>query len=41
MTECNYCHHTVVESYGAEVEMRQNREVLRTAEQSLDRPRVS
>ena len=31
MTECNYCHHTLVESYGAEVELLQNSEVLRTA----------
>ena len=31
MTECNYCHHTLVESYGAKVELLQNTEVLRTA----------
>jgi hypothetical protein len=31
MTECNYCHHTLVESYGAEVDLLQNSKVLRTA----------
>ena len=31
ITECSYCHHTLVESYGAEVELLQNGKVLRTA----------